>query len=74
MGLRNVALTDPGFGKDCWPEPEIGSNVNEEEPQEHALVAFMRTLTDGHPDRGQDPRVPPGTASPFAQVLPPPAP
>lgn len=75
-------LTDPGFGKDCWPEPEIGGNVNDEElgdlrlsePQERALVAFMRTLTDGYPDWGQDPRVPPGTASPFAQVLLPPAP
>ena len=75
-------MTDPGFGKDCWPEPEIGHNVNAEElgdlrlsePQGRALVAFLRTLTDGYPDWGKDPRVPPRTASPFAQVLLPSAP
>jgi len=75
-------INDPGFGRECWPEPEIARNVNDEElgdlgmseQQELALVAFMRTLTDGYPDWGQDPNVPPGTPSPFAAVAFPPAP
>ena len=74
--------TDPGFGKDCWPAPEIAQNVNREElgdlglnaTEERALVAFMLTLTDGYPDWGADPKVPPGTPSPFAAVALPPAP
>jgi cytochrome c peroxidase len=40
----------------CWPEPEVGVNVNHEElgnlhltdDQEDALVAFMKTLSDGY--------------------------
>jgi len=75
-------INDPGFGRECWPEPEITRNVNDEElgnlemseRQELALVAFMQTLTDGYPDWGQDPKVPPGTPSPFAVVAFPPAP
>lgn len=71
---------DPGFGKSCWPKPEIADNLNVEElgnlklsaAEEAALVAFMKTLTDGYPDWGKDPNVPPGTPSPFAGVLPPP--
>jgi hypothetical protein len=47
---------DPGFGLDCWPAPEIAHNVNTEElgnleltpDEERDLVAFMKTLTDGH--------------------------
>ena len=74
--------SDPGFGKDCWPAPEIAQNVNREElgdlglseTEELALVAFMQTLTDGYPDWGKDPRVPPGTPSPFADTPLPPAP
>ena len=73
---------DPGFGRRCWPTPEIPQNVNTEElgdlglteAEERALVAFMRTLTDGYPEWGNDPKVPPGTPSPFAQVALPPAP
>ena len=73
---------DPGFGRDCWPAPEIGRNVNDDElgnlglseTEERALAAFMHTLTDGYPDWGEDPRVPPGSASPFADVAVPPAP
>lgn len=69
---------DPGFGKTCWPVPEVRENVNTEElgnlelspEEEAALVAFMKTLTDGYPDWGQDPKVPPGTPSPFAYVIP----
>ena len=41
--------------------------------QERALVAYMRTLTDGYPECA-DPRVPPGTPSPFADIALPPAP
>jgi cytochrome c peroxidase len=74
--------SDPGFGRDCWPVPEIARNVNDEElgdlglseEQELALVAFMQTLTDGYPEWGEDPRVPPGTASPFENVALPPSP
>ena len=72
----------PGFGVDCWPAAEIADNINSDElgdlgmtdEQERALVAFMRTLTDGYPEWGDDPRVPPGTPSPFADVALPPAP
>lgn len=75
-------VNDPGFGEDCWPDAEITQNVNTDElgdlrltpMQEQALVAFMETLTDGYPEWGGDPRVPPGTASPFAAVELPPAP
>ncbi len=43
-------------GVDCWPAPEVGLNLNTVEvgnlglsPQEEqALVAFMRTLSDGY--------------------------
>jgi hypothetical protein len=73
---------DPGFGKDCWPAPEIPENVNTEElgdldltaEEEAALVAFMKTLTDGYPDWGNDPKVPSGTPSPYADVPFPPVP
>ena len=73
---------DPRFGKTCWPAPEIRENVNTEElgnlklsaREEEALVAFMKTLTDGYPDWGNDPKVPPGTPSPFATTILPPAP
>lgn len=79
---RCADINDPGFGRDCWPDPEIPVNVNIEElgdlqlsaSQERALVAFMETLTDGYPEWGQDPAVPPGTPSPFADVALPPAP
>ncbi len=47
----------PGVpGVDCWPPPEVGLNLNTEElgnlgltpEEEDALVAFMRTLSDGY--------------------------
>ena len=71
--------TDPGFGVDCWPAPEVTRNVNTAElgdlgltaEEEAAIVAFMKTLTDGYPQWGGDPKVPSGTASPFAYVVPP---
>lgn len=73
---------DPRFGKTCWPKPEIAENVNTEElgdlklntEEEQALMAFMKTLTDGYPDWGKDPKVPPGTPSPFAATILPPSP
>ncbi len=73
---------DPGFGKDCWPAPEVARNVNTDElgdlgldaAEEADIVAFMRTLTDGYPEWGDDPKVPPGTPSPFADTALPPAP
>jgi cytochrome c peroxidase len=60
---RDVKDTCPGDYTDqeamkanCWPAPEVPDNVNEEElgnlgltpDQEAALVAFMRTLSDGY--------------------------
>ena len=40
----------------CWPEPEVSSNLNREElgklglteKEEEAIVAFLRTLSDGY--------------------------
>lgn len=50
---ENVA--DPRPGSNCWPRPEVPANMNKAElgnlklttAEEHALVAFMRTLSDG---------------------------
>lgn len=44
------------LANDCWPEPEVSMNVNTKElgnlhlteAQEDALVAFLKTLTDGY--------------------------
>ncbi|HET9984119.1 MAG TPA: cytochrome c peroxidase [Longimicrobiales bacterium] len=49
------SASDPGFGVTCWPAPEVAVNVNREElgnlgltaAQEAALVAFLKTLSDG---------------------------
>ena len=43
-------------GETCWPPPEITLNVNSDElgdlkltdSEENAIVAFLKTLTDGH--------------------------
>ena len=75
-------INDPGFGDDCWPEPEFGATMNVDElgnlgltaEEEADLVAFMKTLTDNYPQWGEDPNVPPGTPSPFADVAFPPLP
>jgi cytochrome c peroxidase len=48
--------SDPRPGENCWPAPEASSNLNREElgnlglteQEEEAIVAFMRTLTDGY--------------------------
>lgn len=58
------------------PAPEIADNVNGEElgdlgltdAEEQDLIAFLLTLTDGYPEYGMDPAVPPGTESPFANT------
>ncbi len=73
---------DPGFALTGWPAPEIAANVNGDElgnlgltaDEEAALVAFLQTLTDGYPDWGNDPSVPPGSPSPFAETPFPPLP
>lgn len=71
-----------GFGVSGWPDPEIAETVNTDElgdlglseQQEQDLVAFLATLSDGYPESGGDPRVPPGTPSPFAHTPLPPSP
>ncbi len=48
-------VSDPRPGENCWPAPEVSSNLNREElgnlgltgEEEEAIVAFMKTLTDG---------------------------
>jgi cytochrome c peroxidase len=45
-----------GIGVTCWPAPEVPANLNTTQTgnlglsheQEGALVAFMKTLTDGY--------------------------
>lgn len=47
---------DPGFGITCWPAPEIPDTMDSSflgdlkltEAEEDAIVAFMRTFTDGY--------------------------
>jgi cytochrome c peroxidase len=49
------ALARIGFEPACWPGPEVAANVNVDElgdlglteAEEQAIVAFMRTLSDG---------------------------
>ena len=53
---RCEKLSGPEPGVNCWPEPEVSSNLNTEElgklgltdQEEEAIVAFMRTLSDGY--------------------------
>jgi cytochrome c peroxidase len=50
------SLTHPEIGVNCWPAPEVAENVNTEElgdlkltpREERALVAYLRTLSDGY--------------------------
>ncbi|MEO7962991.1 MAG: hypothetical protein ABIT38_03680 [Gemmatimonadaceae bacterium] len=47
---------DPRYGRDCWPTPEVPETVNGEElghlgltpAEERALVAYLRTFSDGN--------------------------
>lgn len=65
-----------GFAITGWPAPETLQDVNHEElgnlelttGEEKAVIAFLKTLTDDYPKWGNDPLVPPGTPSPFAQA------
>lgn len=60
---RDVKDTCPGayteaeaLAADCWPAPEVAENVNTDElgdlgltpEEETAIVAFLKTLSDGH--------------------------
>jgi cytochrome c peroxidase len=44
------------LARNCWPSPEVVANMNTDElgnlglsqTEEHAIVAFMRTLSDGY--------------------------
>ncbi len=50
-----AATPSPRFGVNCWPAPEVLENVNGDElgnlgmtpHEERALVAYLRTLSDG---------------------------
>jgi cytochrome c peroxidase len=52
---RCEGLDDPRPAENCWPVPEVEENVNTEElgdlgltgEEEAAIVAFMKTLSDG---------------------------
>jgi cytochrome c peroxidase len=52
---RCEGLTDARPGSNCWPTAEVGENLNVDEmgrlgltvEEERAIVAFMRTLSDG---------------------------
>jgi cytochrome c peroxidase len=61
---RDVLATCPGpyteaeaLAANCWPAPEVAANVNDDElgdlglslEEEAAIVAYLRTLSDGHP-------------------------
>ena len=46
---------DPQAGKQCWPAPEVSANEDRtignlglSEQEENAIVAFLKTLTDGY--------------------------
>ncbi|MGH7555545.1 MAG: c-type cytochrome [Longimicrobiales bacterium] len=49
----------PVFAVNCWPAPEVGQNMNRDElgnlglneAEEEAIVAFLKTLSDGYVPR-----------------------
>jgi len=53
---RCEKASDPKPGVNCWPEPELATNLNREElgdlglteDEEQAIVAFLKALTDGY--------------------------
>jgi len=55
------ATEEMALDNNCWPEPEVAANVNTKElgnlhlteAQEDALVAFLKTLSDGYVEMGQ---------------------
>lgn len=52
----SATITDPQPGINCWPEPEVGKNINKTETgnlglsqdEESAIVEFLKTLSDGY--------------------------
>jgi len=54
--LDPFTTVEDALAQDCWPAPEVAANVNTKElgnlnltdAQEDAIVAFMRTLSDGY--------------------------
>jgi cytochrome c peroxidase len=80
--LPRCAPNDPGEKVSCWPAPEVAENMNTRqlgnlglsEDEENAVVAFMKTLTDGYikePERAPSGSTsdsnPPGAAIPHKQ-------
>ncbi len=55
-----ATLAAPAFGINCWPAPEVLENVNHDElgnlgltpTEEAAVVAYLKTLSDGFPVAG----------------------
>jgi cytochrome c peroxidase len=53
---RCETMADPRPGVNCWPQPEMSSNINTKEmgnlglteKDEDAIVAFLKTLSDGY--------------------------
>lgn len=53
---RCEKMSEPRQGVNCWPEPELSLNINREElgnlglteDEENAIVAFLKTLSDGY--------------------------
>ena len=54
--LEPFTTVDDALAQDCWPAPEVPVNVNTKDlgnlnltdAQEDAIVAFMKTLSDGY--------------------------
>ena len=55
-------IADPDPGVNCWPAPEVPENINTDElgdlgltaEEEAAIVAFLRTLSDGYQQVGRE--------------------
>ncbi|MEJ2469015.1 MAG: hypothetical protein P8Y51_08150, partial [Campylobacterales bacterium] len=53
---NNMTTEADAIAQDCWPVPEVPQNVNTRElgnlhmseEQEDAIVAFLKTLSDGY--------------------------
>lgn len=60
--LPRCKAFDPGEMTTCWPAPEDANNMNKRQLdhlgltdlEENALVAFMKTLTDGYQIHGAE--------------------
>jgi len=57
-----LVTAEEAIEQGCWPDPEVSANLNTREvgdlrlsdAEEDAIVAFMRTLSDGYDDSGND--------------------